>query len=264
MSLPQPRADAAALVTGASSGIGVDLARELAARGHALILVARREGKLREVADELSAAHGVRVEILPADLSEREGRLDLLRRIDELGLDVDVLLNNAGYGLSGRFIDLEEDRQEQMIRLNVEAVHHLARALAPGMAERGSGAILLLASIAAFQPVVGMSDYAATKAFVLSLGETLHEELKSRGVTVTTLCPGPVKTEFWDVAGELEGNLNPKPMWAKADKVAREAIEGLEKGHRVVVPHAPVKLASIAGRHTPRSLLLPIMKRAGK
>ncbi|WP_320669716.1 SDR family NAD(P)-dependent oxidoreductase [Patulibacter defluvii] len=263
MSLPKPRPDGAALVTGASSGIGADLARELARRGHGLILVARRADRLEELAEELRQDHGVRVDVLPADLSERDGRNDLLGRIAGLGLEVDVLLNNAGYGLSGRFIELDAERQDQMIRLNVEAVHHLARAIAPGMAERKAGAILLLASVAAFQPVFGMSDYAATKAFVLSLGETLHEELKSRGVTVTTLCPGPVKTEFWEVAGGAQGAAGAKPMWTTSDKVAREAVEGLEKGARVVVPHAPVKAAALGGRYTPRSILLPLMKKTG-
>ncbi len=263
MSLPDPRPDGAALVTGASSGIGIDLSRELAGRGHGLILVARRVERLEEVAAELRAEFGVRVDVLPADLSERDGRVDLLERIAGLGLEVDVLLNNAGYGLSGRFIELEAERQEQMVRLNVEAVHHLARAVLPGMVERGAGAVLLLGSIAAFQPLVGMSDYAATKAFVLALGEALHEEVGSKGVTVTTLCPGPVKTEFWEVAGGAKGASAIPVMWQTSDKVAREAVEGLEKGQRVVVPGVPVKAAALGGRWTPRSVLLPLLKRTG-
>lgn len=262
MSLPTPRPDGTALVTGASSGIGVDVARELARRGHGLVLVARREDRLRTLADELRDAHGVRVEVVAEDLGELSGRDRTMDAISGFGLEVDVFINNAGFGVHGSFADADEERLRQMVELDVVAVQDLARRVLPGMVRRRSGAMLLVGSVVAFQPVPGFASYAASKAFVLSLGEALHAELGPQGVTVTTLCPGPVRTEFFEVAGNA-GTSSEGPGFAKTtpDVVARDAVQGLEKGRRVVVPHPPIKAAVLGGRYAPRSILLPVLRR---
>src|SRR5205823_2463767 len=185
-----------ALVTGASAGLGVEFARQLSKRGHRLVLAARRKERLEELARELSNARAVAI-----DLSKANAAAKLLADVESAGEHVDVLINNAGFGLIGRFAELDAKRQRQMIDLNAGALTDLCRAVAPGMIERKSGAILNVASTAAFQPGPKMAVYFATKAFVLSLSEALHEELKTHGINVTCLCPGPTRTEFGEVAG---------------------------------------------------------------
>lgn len=262
MALPAPAADHVALVTGASSGIGVDLARELAARGHGLVLVARREDRLTAVAQELRAAHGVRVEVLACDLADPQARDALPGRVAELGLTVSVLVNNAGYGTVGDVGTNAAEKETGQVRLNCEAVVALTHAYVPQMIERGTGAILVVASSAGFQPIPGQATYGASKAFALSFSEALHTELGGKGIAVTALCPGPVETEFAAVAGaeELFATAPSFSLVSSAD-VARQAIEGLEGNKRVVVPGAAIKAVTLAGRYTPRAVLLPLMKR---
>lgn len=261
MALPAPSADTAALVTGASSGIGIDLARELASRGHNLLLVARRKQRLDEVAAELRGL-GVRVETLDCDLIDPDARDALPGRIEDLGLTVSILVNNAGYGSGGRFVSLDSQNEAMMVRLNCETPVALAGVYAPQMASRGSGAILNVASSAGYQPLPNQATYGGTKAFMLHWSEALHSELGGDGVAVTALCPGPVHTEFADTA-DIEGLFEKAPdftVLSSAD-VARQGIDGLEKGRRVVVPGLAWKVATISGRYTPRAALLPVMNR---
>jgi short-subunit dehydrogenase len=264
MSLPCPSDDATSLVTGASSGIGADLARELARRGHGVTLVARREGRLNALADELRSAHRVRVEVLPADLSDAAARNGLAPAIDERGLRVALLVNNAGFGTTGPVLSADRRREVSMIRTDVEAVADLCALFLPGMVRAGRGAVLNVASTAAFQPLPGQAAYGACKAFVLAYSQAIRGELRGTGVTVTTLCPGPVKTEFAEVAGFLGEEMDeglPEFMWVSSARVARIAIEGLDRGRLVVVPGIANRIAAYLGYLAPREVLLPIMSR---
>jgi len=261
MAPPAPSAGSAALITGASAGIGTDLARELAQRGHNLVLVARRKDKLDALAAELRS-DSVRIETLDCDLTDPAALAALPGRVAALGLRVDVLVNNAGYGTAGAYETLDGAVEARMVRLNCEAPVALTSAYAAAMVERGEGAILNVASSAGFQPIPLQATYAATKAFMLNWSDALNAEFGPKGVTVTALCPGPVDTEFAEVAG-LEEMFDNAPGIAKvsAEEVARQAISGLEKGHRNVVPGLAIRVAVTAGRFTPRALLLPTMRR---
>lgn len=262
MALPQPSPSATALVTGASAGIGEAIARELASRGHGVTLVARRGDRLRTLAGELSDGHGIRAEAIDADLEDATAREQLAARIDGLGLEVEVLVNNAGFGDSRDFAATQRERLVAMLRVNCEALLDLQARYLPGMVERGRGAVINVASTAAFQPIPGTATYAATKAFVLSLSEAVHQELKGTGATVTAVCPGPVKTEFTQVAGiaHAEDQL-PGLFWTDSTAVARAAVEAADQGRRVVVPGVFNRAGAVTGQHTPRMLALPIMKR---
>jgi short-subunit dehydrogenase len=262
LALPPPAPSSTSLVTGASAGIGADIARELASRGHGVTLVARREDRLRELASELEEKHGVRAEVLACDLSDDAARQRMVAEIDERALTVEVLVNNAGFGSAGLFQDLEEDTAQRMVRTNVDALHHLCSVYVPPMVRRGTGAVLNIASTAAFQPIARQATYGATKAFVLSLTEALHSDLVDTGVTATALCPGPVKTEFVDVAGMTEAASDaPSFLWMTPEDTARAGVRGLERGKRVVVPGAMNRATAISGQHTPRAMLLPMMRR---
>jgi hypothetical protein len=201
MTLPIPRDNTTALVTGASSGIGSEIARDLARRGYGVTLVARREDRLRALADELATAHHVRTEVIAADLTDAEGRGTLPGLLEERGLTIDVLVNNAGFTTMGPVQRSDRQAELAMVRTNVEAVVDLCTLFVPGMVSRHRGAILNTASTAAFQPLPGQAVYGASKSFVLSYGRALGTELKGTGVTVTTLCPGPVETGFAEASG---------------------------------------------------------------
>src|SRR6185436_11556391 len=188
MALPTTAPDRTALVTGASSGIGVELARELARRGHGLTLVARREAELRTLADELATAHGVRTEVVTADLAAPDSRVGVLDAVAGLGLTIDVLINNAGLSTSGPVHRSDVEAELRMVRVDVEAVLELCSRVLPGMVERGRGAILNVASVAAFQPLPGQAGYGGAKAFVLAYTDALHAELAGTGVTARSLC----------------------------------------------------------------------------
>jgi uncharacterized protein len=263
VSLPSPRPDSAALVTGASAGIGVEVARELAARGHNLVLVARRRDRLKELADELSGRHGIRAEPIACDLAKPAPRGRLAEKIEALGLTVDILINNAGFATGGAFHTSDPERELQQVRLDVEAVVALTSTFVPGMVERHRGAILNVASTAGMQPMPFSAGYAAAKAYVLSFSEALHFELRPEGVTVTALAPGPVSTEFWDVAswkftgGQTFESTVPGPAWITPEQAARAGVRGLETGRRVVVPGLPIRAAMLASRYLPHSVKLP-------
>jgi uncharacterized protein len=262
VALPPPRGGSTCLITGASSGIGADIARELARRGHGVTLVARREERLQELAEELEGRHGVRVETIECDVTDSDGRDALRAQLDERGLTVEVLVNNAGFGSGGAFTELDGEKEALMVRTNVEAVVALTSAYLPAMVERGRGAVLNLGSLIAFQPVPFQATYGASKAFVLSFTESLHEELRGTGVTVTALCPGPVRTEFGEAGGFGGADERiPGFMWLSSDDVAEAGVEGLEKGKRVVVPGELNWAGAISGQHLPRALLLPLLRR---
>jgi len=262
VALPPPGDSSTALITGASAGIGAEVARCLARRGHGVTLVARREERLRELATELEGSHGVRAEVLGCDLADPEARDRLAAEIATRELEVEILVNNAGFGGFGTFVELGRERQLEMVRLNVEAVVNLMGRYVPLMEGRGRGAVINVASMAAFQPLPENATYAATKAFVLSLSEATHSELKGGGVTLTTLCPGPVRTEFADVAG-IGGAEERTPgfLWMSPAEVAEQAVSGAEKGRRVVVPGMLNQATAVAGQHSPRMFLLPLAKR---
>ncbi len=261
MALPQPGATSTALVTGASSGIGAAIAEALARRRHGLTLVARREDRLTELAADLHARHGVRVGVVACDLTDADDRARLEAKVDELDLEVDILVNNAGFGHAGDFADAERERQVEMVRVNCEAVIDLSGRYLPAMIGRGRGAMINIASTAAFQPMPKSATYAASKAFVLSFSEAVHQELKGTGVTVTAICPGPVRTEFVDAAGLSNTESAPGFIWMSAEDLAEDAVNAADAGKRAVVPGRLNHAGSIIGRHTPRKLSLPLTRR---
>ena len=241
-----------ALITGASAGLGVEFARQLSKRGHRLVLVARRKERLDKLAKELGNARAV-----AADLSKKDAAAKLMADLAANGEVVDFLVNNAGFGLIGQFAKLDAKRERQMIDLNVGALTDLCRTVAPGMIERKSGAILNVASTAAFQPGPKMAVYFATKAFVLSFTEALHEELKPHGIKVSCLCPGPTRTEFGEVAGFGGNGMFDKTAMG-APEVVTTGLDGLDKNKAVVIPGLLNKVGAVSGRFAPRSVVRKI------
>lgn len=256
MSLPEPSADTNVVITGASSGIGTEIARGLARRGYPLMLVARREERLVELADELRQDHGIRIDVLPMDLADDEARGQLIERI---GRDpVAGLCNSAGFGTSGPFYTLPLEREREEVVLNALALMELTHAALPGMVERGAGAVLNIASVAGFQPLPGMAVYSGTKAFVQTFSEAVHEELHGTGVSCTVLCPGPVPTEWADIANAQQWSVGIAQV--SPGDVAEAAIDGMLEGKRSVVPGLVPKIVGIGGRFAPRSVLLPALR----
>ena len=241
-----------ALITGASAGLGVEFARQLSKRGHRLVLAARRKERLEELAKELGNARAVAI-----DLSKSNAAAKLMADLEANGEEVDLLVNNAGFGLIGRFAKAESKRLRQMIDLNVGTLTDLCRTVAPAMMKRKTGGIINVASTAAFQPGPNMAVYFATKAFVLSFTEALHEELKPHGIRVTCLCPGPTRTEFGDVAG-FGGNGLFDRVAMNAPEVVAAGLDGLEKNKAVVVPGLLNKVTANSGRFAPRSVVRKI------
>lgn len=237
------------LITGASAGLGVDFARQLSADGSQLVLVARRKDRLDELAAELGNARAVEL-----DLAEPGAADKLMADVMAHDEHVDCLINNAGFGLSGTVAKLDGARQRAMIDLNCGVLTELCHAVLPGMIERSRGGILNVASTAAFQPGPYSAVYYATKAYVLSFTEALHVELKKTGVHMSALCPGPTKTEFFQVAGYGEGNMLEKMAMASAPVVAA-GLAGLARNQAVVIPGAVNKIGAQGHRLLPRSLL---------
>jgi short-subunit dehydrogenase len=256
MPLPPPAPGSTCLITGASSGIGAEVARQLAADGYGVFLVARREDRLRELAAEIEREHGVRAEVAAVDLADPEQVEALPAKLGERGLAVDLLVNNAGFSTLGD-VHRNPDRQVGMIRVNCEALVALTCAFVPAMVDRGRGAVLNVASMAAFQPIPSQAIYAATKSFVLSFSEAVSEELRGTGVSMTALCPGPVATEFIEAAGfkKSKEEMGPSFAWSSAEDVAQAGIEGIAKGKRVVVPGLGNRAIAVATQHTPHALL---------
>jgi short-subunit dehydrogenase len=261
MALPKPSEASTALVTGASAGIGAAIAESLGRRGHPLTLVARREDRLKELAGDLHRRHGVRVDTIPCDLLRSEERDRLAERLDELGRQVEVLVNNAGFGYAGDFAAADRERQVEMVRLNCEVVVDLTGRYLPGMISRQQGAVINIASTAAFQPMPASATYGATTAFLLSFSEAVHQELRGSAATMTAVCPGPVHTEFTEAAGIGGADRAPDWVWMSAEDVAEQAIEAADAGKRAVVPGRLNYAGSLLGRHTPRTVSLPIVGR---
>ena len=250
-----------ALVTGASSGIGLELATLLARDGHDLVLVARGRDRLDGIARGLTEEFGIRATVLPADLARPEAPEEIARELSARGIAVDVLVNDAGFGLLGPFAAAPLDRSLAMIQVNVTALTHLTRLLLPGMLERRRGRILNLASTAAFQAGPLMAVYYATKAYVLSFSEALGNETSGTGVTVTAFCPGPTRTEFQKSAGMAATALFRGPLVMDAATAARAGYAGMRRGDRVVIPGMANRILVQALRVTPRRLAAAIARR---
>ncbi len=260
MALPPPGRDRAAIVTGASSGIGEQFAELLARRGYQVVLVARSADRLEELAGRLgSPGHP-----LPADLSDRTERAGLPERVAALGLVPDILINNAGFSTLGLVANSVPEHEVNLVEVDVAAVVDLCSRFLPGMVDRHRGAVLNVASMAGFGPLPGQAAYGAAKAFVLSYTHSLRGELRGTGVSATALCPGPVDTGFGEAAGfskeEAESAL-PRVMWVPADKVALAGIDGLAAGKAVVVPGRVTRVASAIVRVAPPEWLLPVLAR---
>jgi hypothetical protein len=240
---------AVTLITGASAGLGADFGRQCSARGERLVLVARRRDRLEALAAELGNARAVVL-----DLGGPGAAAKLIANLAAHDEHAGTLINNAGFGLWGRFAALDSSRQRAMLDLNCGALIELSHAVLPAMIERGDGAILNVASTAAFQPGPGMAVYFATKAFVLSFSEALHEEVRTKGVRVTALCPGPTRTEFGDVAG-FKGNGAFDRMSARSEEVVRMGLKALDQGRAVAIPGLVNKIGAQGHRLVPRWLL---------
>jgi short-subunit dehydrogenase len=238
-----------ALITGASAGLGTDFARQLSADGARLVLVARRKDRIEALAAELGNARGITL-----DLSQPNAAEPLMADLAAHGEHVDLLVNNAGFGLAGRFAKQDGRRLRQMIDLNCGVLTDLAHAVLPGMVERRRGGILNVASTAAFQAGPGMAVYFATKAYVLSFTEALHEEVRPHGIHVTALCPGPVATEFAEVAGFGKGQTFNK-LGASSAAVVAAGLAALDRNQAIVVPGLVNKLGAQSQRFLPRALV---------
>lgn len=226
-------ADRWALITGASSGIGAEFAHKLAARGMHLVLVARREEKLTELADELHTRHGTLCEVIPADLSDASQAKIVVDEIAKRGRKIELVVNNAGFATVGDIANTDVERVMELVRLNIGAVTELTYRFLPEMTERGHGAIINVASVAAFQPVAYMGAYAASKSYVLHFTEALWAEARDSGVTVMALCPGVTQTDFFEVAG-VSGWLK-KQRSQTPEQVVRAALKGLEKRRQYII-----------------------------
>jgi len=250
-----------ALITGASGGIGLELARLFAAGGYDLVLVARSAAKLEELAGELRK-HGGAVGVLVKDLAKRESPEEVFQELEAAGIAADVLVNNAGFATYGPFVEIDLGRELEELQLNVVTLTHLTKKLLPGMLARRRGGVLNLASTAGFQPGPLMAVYYATKAYVISFSEALAEELSGTGVTVTALCPGPTATGFQRRAGLEDSKLFSGMLQvADAAAVARAGYEGFRAGKRIVIPGLINKLGVQSIRVSPRALITKMVKR---
>lgn len=263
---PTAKKKPTALVTGASSGIGEALASLFAAAGHDLVLVARSADKLKALAAALSARHGVKVRVEPADLSKAGAAETLAARLKRSRVPVDVLVNNAGVLAQGQFAAMSAASHQRMIDLNISGLTAMLSAFVPAMVERGSGRVLNVASIASFQPVPSLATYAATKAFVLSLTESLSEELRGSGVSITALCPGITATGMLDQAARANPQVSRIPGFLIGDvsDVARQGFEACMKGDVICVPGVVNQAAMLASRSTPKWLLRRISGLLGR
>ncbi len=248
-----------ALITGASSGIGMELARLFAQDGSDLVVVARREERLAELAQELNEKYGVDVKVLPKDLSKPKSPNEIFKTLKKEKIDVDVVVNNAGFGARGSIADIETDTQVDMVQVNVMTLTHLTSLFLPGIIERNRGGILNVGSLAGFQPGPNLAVYYATKAYVLSFTEALAEEVVGTNVNVSCLAPGPVKTEFGSKSG-LEDSLLFKMSLMDVESVAKAGYKGFRNGKVIVIPGLKQQVTPFLVRLTPRSLVRKIVK----
>lgn len=258
MPVPAPSPDARAVVTGASQNIGEALATELAARGHNLIITARREDVLTSLAQRLTERYGVIVEVRAVDLTDPTARDTLCAELAQR--EISILCANAGTATFGPVIDLDPAGEKAQVQLNVLGVHDLVLAVLPGMVKRGSGGILTSGSAAGNSPIPNNSTYAASKAFANTFSESLRGELKGAGVHVTVLAPGPVRTDLPDATEQsLVERLIPDFLWISTEYTAKLSLDGLEKNKMRVVPGVTSKAMSMASGYAPRSIVTPIV-----
>jgi len=248
-----------ALITGASMGIGKELAKIFAADGHDLVLVARSEDKLHALAQELMSAHGIMAHVIPADLADPSAPANIFASLQSRGIQLDYLVNNAGFGATGAFAELPLQPQMDMLQVNIDALVALTHLALQGMLARKKGRILNIASTAGFQPGPNMAIYYASKSFVLMFSEGIAEEVKSAGITVTAHCPGATVTNFADTAGNAKSVLF-KLGAAPADKVARHAYRSMMKGKVVAIEGFMNWLAAFSVRFSPRGLVRKITR----
>ncbi|MEO1634020.1 MAG: SDR family oxidoreductase [Cyanobacteria bacterium J06631_9] len=253
-----------ALITGASSGIGAEFARQLAAKRQDLVLVARSQDKLNQLAEQLQQQHGIQAHVISQDLTEPIAAASIARQVEELGIVIDLLINNAGFGDYGSFSESALDRQTSMIQLNISALVELTHVFLPAMLERGQGGIINVSSIAGFQPMPYWSVYAASKAFVLSFSEALWAEVKEKGVKILALCPGPTESNFFKAAevpsnSEMSGNLN---QLDSVENVVTSALAALESGQsNTVTGGLMTQMIANLPRVLPRDVLVDLVEK---
>ncbi len=240
-----------ALITGASSGIGLHLAREFAKHGHPVILVAPVEAELQQVAQSITTEYGVEARVIAKDLELENSAQEIFDELQREGVTLDILVNNAGKGQNGKFWETPLERDIEMIRLNCEAMLRLLKLFVPQMVQRGSGRILNVSSIGGFEPGPLIAVYHATKAFALSLSESLTTELADSGVTVTTLCPGPTDTDFFVKADMMETRVVQQANVMAPQTVAQAGYKALMAGDRIIIPGASNKIMTFARRLMP-------------
>jgi short-subunit dehydrogenase len=261
MGFPAPDPEATALVTGASSGIGAEFARQLAEAGHGVTLVARRDERLRALAADLRARHGVRADVIACDLTDPEARAALPGRIRDGGVRVDVLVNDAGFATGGPLHTADLEDELHQVRLLCEAPVDLTRRFLPGMVARGEGAVITVSSTAAMQPLPHSAGYSAAKAHALAFTEAVHAEVRRHGVHVTALCPPPVRTELFEKTDHPVERV-PRIAWLEADEVVRIGLDCARRNKRVVVPKPLARIQAAVSRHAPHALGLPLVERA--
>jgi short-subunit dehydrogenase len=257
---PEAPSGRRALITGASSGLGIEFAELLAAQKINLVLAARRKEPMEKLAEDLRRRHGVDVLVEPIDLAAPGAAARLKDSLNERAIEIDILVNNAGYGLQGEFLKTPIERTTDMIQLNITALTELSYVFGRDMAARGSGEILLIASLLAFQPVPTYAAYAATKSYVLSFGEALHDELRTQGVVVTSLCPGHTETGF-DAAAGAQVSPMLRLLTMKPRPVAEAGLEALAKGKASVIAGFMNKVVAFSTRLTPRSMQRASMRK---
>jgi len=248
------------LITGASSGIGMELAKLFAADGSDLVLVARREDRLNELAQKLKSEHGIDVHVLPKDLSKKTAPSEIFKHLKKEKIEIDVLVNNAGFGSRGTIAELDTDLQVDMVQVNVAALTHLTRLYLPGIIERGHGGILNVGSLAGFQPGPNLAVYFATKAYVLSFTEALAEEISNPDIRISCLAPGPVKTEFGEKS-DYEDSLLFKLSLMDLEPAVKAGYEGFRKGKTIVIPGLKQQIVPFLNRFTPRLIVRKIAKK---
>lgn len=248
------------LITGASSGIGMGLAKLFAADGSDLVLVARREDRLNELAEKLKSEHGIEVHVLPKDLSKKTSPKEIFNHLKKEKIEIDVLVNNAGFGSRGTVSELDTDLQVDMVQVNAAALTHLTSLFLPGIIERGQGGILNVGSLAGFQPGPNLAVYFATKAYVLSFTEALAEEISNPNIKVSCFAPGPVKTEFGEKS-DLEDSLLFKVSLMDLEPAVKAGYEGFRKGKTIVIPGLKQQIVPFLNRFTPRLIVRKIAKK---
>ncbi|GBD87949.1 D-beta-hydroxybutyrate dehydrogenase [bacterium BMS3Abin03] len=249
-----------ALITGASSGIGYELAKIFAKDGYNLVLVARNEQKLNQLKSELSGKHNITVKVLPKDLSKPHAAEEIFNEVKNESISIDVLVNNAGFGIFNDYWNTDYKKEQEMLQVNIMSLARLTNLFAKDMIKRGDGKILNVASTAAFQPGPMMAGYYASKSFVLSYSQAINFELKKRGVQVSTLCPGPTITEFQTRAGMGNINLFKKSLTMTAEQVAKIGYKGLMKGKPVIIAGITNKIGAMSSKWSPAKITLPLVK----